>query len=221
MLTIAVVQQKGGTGKTTLAINLAAAAHIQGLRTLIIDMDRQESALDWSAKRPERSPLDGLAVVAPPLKDQKNALTPARFAELTRGFDVVFLDGPARLELITERAAAVADLALMPVTPGPFDVWALEETLLSLDRADVIREARGAPPIRRAFVVNHAEIGQICSAETEAEMRQGGGRLLGVVRHLAAFGKASRLGESVLTSARSREAADDIERLWRSVRRAA
>lgn len=218
MLTIAVAHQKGGTGKTTLAINLAARAHLLGLRTLVIDMDRQESALDWSGKRPEGSRLDGLAVVAPPLKDEKNALTPARFAEVARGFDVVLLDGPARVGLITERAAAVADLVLIPVTPGAFDVWALEETHASIDRADLLREGLGREPVLRGIVINHAEPGTICTAETDAALR---GRIFGTVRHLAAFGKASRLGESVFTTPRATEAAEDIDRLWRAVKRRA
>ena len=49
VLTVAVLQQKGGSGKTTLAINLAAAAHLDGGRALVVDMDRQASAFDWSA----------------------------------------------------------------------------------------------------------------------------------------------------------------------------
>lgn len=63
MLTVALLQQKGGSGKTTLAVNLAAAAHLEGRRTLVVDMDRQASAFDWSAARQDRSALDGLAVV--------------------------------------------------------------------------------------------------------------------------------------------------------------
>ena len=63
MLTVAVLQQKGGSGKTTLAINLAAAAHLDGDRALVVDMDRQARAFDWSAARQDGSPLDGLAVV--------------------------------------------------------------------------------------------------------------------------------------------------------------
>jgi cellulose biosynthesis protein BcsQ len=63
MLTVAVLQQKGGSEKTTIAVNLAAAAHLEGGRTLVDDMDRQASALDWSPPRQEGSSLDGLAVV--------------------------------------------------------------------------------------------------------------------------------------------------------------
>jgi AAA domain len=56
VLTVAVLQQKGGSGKTTLAINLAAAAHLDGGRALVVDMDRQASAFDW-----ERSAAGRLA----------------------------------------------------------------------------------------------------------------------------------------------------------------
>ena len=58
MLTVAVLQQKGGSGKTTLAINLAAAAHLDGGRALVVDMDRQASAFDWSAARQDGSELE-------------------------------------------------------------------------------------------------------------------------------------------------------------------
>src|SRR5579884_1377810 len=92
MLTVAVLQQKGGSGKTTLAINLAAAAHLDGGRALVVDMDRQASAFDWSAARQDGSPLDGLAVVK---ADRAMALP--RFKEIARGYDYVFLDGPPRL----------------------------------------------------------------------------------------------------------------------------
>jgi hypothetical protein len=92
VLTVAVLQQKGGSGKTTLAINLAAAAHLDGSRALVVDMDRQASAFDWSSARQDGSPLDGLAVVR-----ADRAIVLPRFAEITRGYDYVFLDGPPRL----------------------------------------------------------------------------------------------------------------------------
>ena len=63
MLTVAVLQQKGGSRKTTLAVNLAAATHLDGRRALVVEMDRQASAFDWSAARNDGSRLDGLTVV--------------------------------------------------------------------------------------------------------------------------------------------------------------
>ncbi len=95
-ITVAVLQQKGGSGKTTLAINLAAAAHLDGCRALVVDMDRQGSAFDWSAARRDGSPLEGLTVVR-----ADRPLPLPRLAEITRGYDAVFLDGPPRLGDVT------------------------------------------------------------------------------------------------------------------------
>ena len=114
MLTVAVLQQKGGSGKTMLAINLAAAAHLDGDRALVVDMDRQASAFDWSAARQDGSPLDGLSVV----KADKAMALP-RFKEIARGYDYVFLDGPPRLGDVTQSAAVAADVAVLPIQPGP------------------------------------------------------------------------------------------------------
>ncbi|HXN34510.1 MAG TPA: AAA family ATPase, partial [Polyangiaceae bacterium] len=143
MLTVAVLQQKGGSGKTMLAINLAAAAHLDGDRALVVDMDRQASAFDWSAARQDGSPLEGLAVVK-----ADRAIALPRFKEIARGYDYVFLDGPPRLGDVTQSAAVAADVAVMPIQPGPFDFWAVAETLESLDQADQVREQLGRPPIR-------------------------------------------------------------------------
>ncbi|MGH7272382.1 MAG: AAA family ATPase, partial [Polyangiaceae bacterium] len=166
MLTVAVFQQKGGSGKTTLAINLAAAAHLDGGRALVVDMDRQASAFDWSAARQDGSPLDGLAVVK-----ADRAITLPRFREIARGDDYVFLDGPPRLGDVTQSAAVATDVAVLPIQPGPFDFWAVAETLESLDQADQIREQMGRPPIRRVFVLNRACTNTRLAREAEAELR--------------------------------------------------
>jgi chromosome partitioning protein len=213
---IAVLQQKGGSGKTTLAVNFAALTHLAGLRTLIIDMDRQASAFDWSAERADGSALEGLAVV----KADKVLALP-RFTEITRGYDAVFIDGPPRLGDITQSAAVAADVAVMPIPPGPFDFWAIPETLESLDRADHTREQLGRAPIRRAFVVNRAAAGTVLARDAEAELRtmRSAGSFVGVIRQRVAFPTAASHGESVFTSPDASGAAADIERVWRAVKR--
>lgn len=213
MLTIAVLQQKGGSGKTTLAINLAAAAHLEGKRALIVDMDRQASAFDWSAARKDGSPLDGLAVVK---ADRAMALP--RFTEMSRGYDVVVLDGPPRLGDITQSAAVAADVAVLPIQPGPFDFWAVAETLESLDLADSIREQLGRGPVRRVFVLNRVSANTRLGREAEEELRKSGGELGGIIRQRVAFPDASSRGESVLTLRGDGGAAEDIQRLWRELK---
>ncbi|MBA3843784.1 MAG: AAA family ATPase [Actinobacteria bacterium] len=215
MLIVAVLQQKGGSGKTTIAINLAAAAHLEGKRALVVDMDRQASAFDWSAARQDGSSLDGLAVV----KADKAIALP-RFKEIVRGYDVVFLDGPPRLGEITQSAAVAADLALMPIQPGPFDFWAVAETLESLDQADRVREQLGRAPVRRAFVVNRATARSKLAREAEGAVSDAGGVLLGVLHQRLAYPEAAGRGEAVVTTG-AMEAALETRRLWRSVVRGA
>lgn len=209
---IAVLQQKGGSGKTTLAANLAAAAHLEGLRTILIDMDRQGSAIDWAGARPEGSQLQGLVVVG-----HDRPLSLPRFGEITQGFDCVIIDGPPRLDDVTRSAAAAADVALLPVRPGPFDFWAVSETIASLDTADEIRAELGRKPIRRVFVLNGAAVGSRLARDGQLELRAGG-VVAGVVHQRVVFADAALRGESVLTTPGALLAASEIQRLWRAVK---
>lgn len=215
MMTIAVLNQKGGVGKTSLATNLAAAAHLEGLRTLVVDMDRQGSALDWSAARAEGSKLAGLTVV----KADK-ALAVPRFREMARGYDVVILDGPPRIGDVTRSAACAADVVVIPVQPGPFDLWAASETLELLDAADAIREELGRRKVRRLFVLNRASTGTVLAREAPGVLKQHG-ELAGVVHQRIAFPEASAVGESVLTVEPDGAASTEIRHLFRIIQRAA
>jgi chromosome partitioning protein len=219
MFIVAVIQQKGGTGKTTLSVNLAAAAHVEGHRTLILDMDRQKSAFDWSNQRPEGSALEGLDVVQ---VDTRKAFTAARFHELAQGYDVVILDGPARLDDVTQSLALVADVAVIPVMPGPYDFWALEETIAVLEHGDAIRGARGRPPLRRVFVINGAAARSTLTREAEVSLlAEKSAEIGGTVRLRRAFPATGSRGESVITLKveGSAAAADEIKRLWRALKR--
>src|ERR1700685_4541947 len=112
-----------------------------------------------------------------------------------RGYDYVSLDGPPRLGDVTQSAAVAADVALLPIQPGPFDFWAVAETLESLDQADQIRAQLGRPPVRRAFVLNRATTNTRLAREAEAELRQAGGELAGVVHQRVAFPDTASRGE--------------------------
>lgn len=197
-----------------MAINLAAAAHLAGFSTLLIDADTQGSAFDWSVARGDSATeLEGLAVV----KADK-PLKPSRVAEIIRGQDVVIIDGPARQRDVTECWAMIADVVVVPICPGPFDFWAVSDTIETLDKVDALREAAGREPARRAFVLNRASSGQRLSRVAEDELRKGGGFLAGVVRNRVAFGERGARGESVFGAAACREAAEDITRVWRALK---
>jgi chromosome partitioning protein len=176
-------------------------------------MTRTGRGTPHATGREDGSPLDGLAVVK---ADRAMALP--RFKEIARGYDYVFLDGPPRLGDVTQSAAVAADVAVLPIQPGPFDFWAVAETLESLDQADQLRAQLGRPPIRRVFVVNRASTNTRLAREAEEELRKAGGELAGVVHQRIAFPDAALRGESVLTSSAMLLAADDIRRVWRQLK---
>jgi len=113
MRSILVLNAKGGTGKTTLATNLAVHFALRGEAVALIDCDPQGSALDWLALRPAaRVPIRGVDASEPG-------------ARVPRGTDYAIFDGPAschgrRLSRLLQRA----DTALMPVVPSPLDLAA-------------------------------------------------------------------------------------------------
>lgn len=134
MRTVSIISQKGGAGKTTLAIHLAAAAASEVV-TLLIDTDPQATASLWSAWRGGDEP-EVVDCGAPSLLAGK--LTKAR--EL--GAEIVVLDTPPHADAMARQAAKLADLILIPCRPKAFDLAAIEAT------AELIRSS--AKP---AFVV--------------------------------------------------------------------
>ncbi len=212
MTTVAVLNQKGGVGKTTLAVNLGAAAHVDGRRTLIVDMDVQGSAAEWYTARADDSKLAGLVVVK-----MDKRLTVPKFRELATGYDFVVLDGPPRLDEVTCSAAVAADVVLIPVSPGPFDLWATSSTLATLDRADEIREQLNRGRVRRAFVVNRAEVGTTLTKETPEVLGEHGDVLEVIIHQRIAFKRSALIGESVVTAGGDQAAESEIKGLYRAI----
>jgi chromosome partitioning protein len=214
MFTIAVLNQKGGVGKTTLATNLAAAAHLTRKRTLLVDLDQQGSALDWYNARQDGSALAGLTTIK-----FDRALSLPKYREISSGFDVVVLDGPPRLDALTRSAAVAADIVVVPVRPGAFDLWAVEETVSTLGEADAIRAELGRRPVRRLFVVNQAATNTIIARETPDALAEVGETAPVVVHLRVAFAEAANIGESVLTTEAGGPAAEEIRALYNFVAR--
>jgi chromosome partitioning protein len=217
MQTIFVANQKGGVGKTTLSTNLAAAAHLEGRRTRVLDLDRQGSAFDWYNARAQGSKLEGLVVVR-----ADRALTLEKFRELSTDAEVVICDGPPRLGDITRAAAVAADVVLIPFRAGKLDWWASDETLQLIDSADAIRGMLGIKPCRRVFVLNAAALNTRILRAALDDVAQLDGELAPVViGNRVDFPSDAGEGESVLTLHPGSPAASEIARLWSAVREAA
>ena len=106
---IAVLNQKGGSGKTTIAINLAHALQRQGNDVLIVDADPQGTARDWSESR-----TTGICPVIGLDRESLARDLPA----VARSYDRVVIDGPPQLAGISAAAVKVADAVLIPVQPS-------------------------------------------------------------------------------------------------------
>nr|WP_305367530.1 ParA family partition ATPase [Xanthomonas campestris] len=135
------MNQKGGVGKTTLAVNLAASFSRHGSRVLLIDADPQGSALDWAAAR-EGEPL--FSVVGFPRPTVHKDI-----AQLGQGYDHIVIDGPPRVTDLARSAIMAADVVLIPVQPSPYDIWAADEVMKLIEEARVYKSA-----LKAAFVVN-------------------------------------------------------------------
>jgi chromosome partitioning protein len=139
MSVIAVVGNKGGTGKTTLALNLAAGL-ARNDTVVIVDADPQQSAYQWRLVREEDAALPAVVATAVGLEESVQALC--------RTHAHVIIDCPPSIKAPqTERALSQANHALIPVQPSPMDLWATTHI------ARVVERLRPDNPRLRALIV--------------------------------------------------------------------
>lgn len=219
---VGVISQKGGVSKSTIATNLAAAAHLAGKRAVVVDLDTQNTADDWLASRAEDSPLAGLGVIKPPRSGEGSWMIDW-LRQAAEGYDYVALDCPGDLCPILEYAATVADVAVMPARPGMADIWAMNRTIKTkIAAADERRIKEGRGPVPRLVVVTQAVEGTKNKREAVSELEQYGDVIEGaVLHHRQVYTDALSIGESVLTMDPDGQAAEEIRTLYQATLRAA
>ncbi len=126
MKTLAILSRKGGTGKTTLTVNLAVAAEQAGHKVAIVDLDSQASASEWSDWR-----VSGTGKTTPAVISVHSARLPQVLHKLQQdGTTFAVFDTPPKIEDIAADAAKAADLAIIPCKLSAFDLKAIEKTIM-------------------------------------------------------------------------------------------
>lgn len=129
---VAVTNQKGGSGKTTTSMTLAAGLVRRGFKTLVVDGDPQGSATRWYAMSPESTPFPAPVVS---LAEARGKIGQA-LRDHVEAYDVLVIDCPPNLDSpVMLSVLFVADVAIAPVIPSAIDAWATEKLLRVVEMA--------------------------------------------------------------------------------------
>jgi len=158
---IAIANQKGGVGKTTISANLGVALKSKGFSVLMVDSDPQGSLRDWSATS-EGKLLSVIGLDRESIEKDIEAIK--------SGYDFVIIDGRAKAERMAGIIIRIADLIIIPVAPSALDVWGASDLIEAIKTRQIITS--GQPMAR--FVINSArERTKLKDEVTEAVKNEG------------------------------------------------
>jgi chromosome partitioning protein len=201
---VALLNQKGGVSKTTLALHLAGHWARQGKRVTLIDAGPQGSALDWSEQRARcrYARLFGVIGLA------RHTLH-REASELARDADHVVIDGPPRVAALLRSALLAADAVLVPAQPSPFDGWASAEMLAMITEARVFR-----PLLVTRFALNRCPARTIIARDTAQNLADHDPPALTArIGQRVIFAEAARSGQLVFEQDANGAAAREIAAL--------
>lgn len=205
MRVLGLLSRKGGSGKTTIAVNLAVLAQATGRRTLLIDLDPQRSAASWWRARDGNTPQL--------VETDPNRLRDILEAADGDGVDLVVIDTRPSVEADAVQVAALSDLVLIPTRPAILDLRAILATL------DVVKGSA-----RRAAIVLNACLPSrgMGEASTTSDARRAL-RAFGVpvapmtITQRAALSHSLVSGQTVSETEPEGKAAKEMRALWRFI----
>jgi chromosome partitioning protein len=200
--TMSFLNQKGGVGKTTLAINVAACLAGLGQKVLLIDADKQHTAADWKSLRPDDDKIFTLVSMS----RENMAL---EIMELSAGYDFTVIDGPPQAETISRSCIVASDLVIVPIEPGGFSTWSGDVTVKQLREAQEFK-----PALKSGFLVSRKITGTVLGRDARANAAGEGLRVFETeVENRVAFAEAGTLGKTIFEWAANSPAVREIQTL--------
>jgi chromosome partitioning protein len=197
---ISLVNQKGGVGKTTIAVNLASSLSEKGYGVTLVDADPQGSVLQWQSISDDHPFYVEHFPAATALGSRK---------ALAKKGDHVIIDAPPAMGEMTRAILAVSDLAIIPIGPSPLDIWSSKETVSLFPQ--VKKRNRS---VTAKLLICRKIVGTRVGREAREALETYGMDLFETeISQRVAFVEAMISGRSVLAHAPHSEAAKEIRAL--------
>jgi chromosome partitioning protein len=198
---LAIIAQKGGTGKSTIAVHLAAYAKSQNLNPVIIDLDPQGSAYDWNLGREEDDEQSPKLDVA---KDTGDRLPHLLNLCEENGVHLVIIDTAPHSDRAAAQAAKLADFVLIPLRPNMFDLKTAKDTA----------EIANLTNTPAAILISQAPLGRLID-KARAKLKRDGLEVLPIaIRHRVAYSHALFTCSAVHEYEPDGKATEEISALW-------
>jgi chromosome partitioning protein len=203
---VTVSNQKGGVGKSTVAVNLAACFAYDGRDVLLVDADEQGSALDWKAERPQ--PMPPVQTVGLPVDNLHKEIQ-----SLSERYDVVVIDGGGRITKTARAAVVAADVVIVPTLPSRPDIASTEDFF-----EKVVEVAQTFKDLRAAVLLNQVQEGTVLSRRSQEYIRESKYPACTAQLHqYVAYREAFALGLSVTEYDATSKAALEMRALYREL----
>lgn len=208
---IAVCNQKGGSGKTTLSMQLAGTLAKKKNKVLVVDADPQGTATRWAASAEDDKPFPA-SVVGLSAANEKVHREVKKFIE---NYDFIIIDCPPAADSpVPQSALLIADLALVPVIPSPLDLWAAVGIKKVIENVGDINES-----LKSRLVVNQCQPNTNLAKDALEVLPEFGIKVCkNYLRQRTAYRQSAVFGQVVQDfGSKAKEAIEEIEALTKEI----